>query len=122
MAAGWGAYMQAVEHQADDDRRHDDRIVATAHHWEREESPPAGADSTDEIDWAPSKSVTETSGEWDDCEVHGMRNQQPPQDSRGVCVDMHFEIRYREGDHQVVHGVFTKTQAHGGENATWVTL
>jgi hypothetical protein len=48
------------------------------------------------------------SGQGHDREMHGMSDQQPPQDGLGLRVHMHFEIRDGKGDHQVVHGVLPK--------------
>ena len=54
--------------------------------------------------------------------MHGMGDQQPPQDGVGIGVHMHFEIGDGEGDDQVVHDVLAHSEAHGSENATRITL
>jgi hypothetical protein len=53
--------------------------------------------------------------------VHGVGDEQPPQDVTGVGVNLNLQIGDGEGDHQVVHDVLRDPKSHGGENPSRVT-
>ena len=96
--------------------------MAAVEHRVREEAPGAGCDGAEHVDRSSADAVGQLAYERDDCEVHCVRDEHPPQDRLGIRPDLDLEVGDRERDDEVVHDVLAEPQAHGREHPARVTL